>query len=64
MPAYADSINQLPDDVSQTQQDKFLALLSLYSDVIDSDPNDLGHTEVFSHHIDTGDAPPIRQAAR
>ena len=62
MPAYADSINRLPDDVSQSQQDKFLALLSLYSDVIASGPDDLGHTQVLSHHIDTGDAPPIRQA--
>ena len=63
VPVYTDSINQLPDDVSQTQQDKLLALLSLYSDVIASGPNDLGHTQVLSHHIDTGEAPPIRQAA-
>ena len=46
--------------MSQTQQDKFL---SLYSDVIASDPNDLGHTQVLSHHIDTRGAPPICQAA-
>ena len=58
VPVYTDSINQLPDDVSQTQQDKLLALLSLYSDVIASGPNDLGHTQVLSHHIGTGDAPP------
>ena len=64
VPVYTDNINQLPDDVSQTQQDKLLALLSLYSDVIASGPNDLGHTQVLSHHIDTGDAPPIRQATR
>jgi len=63
MPVYADSINRLPDDFSQSQQDKFLALLSLYSDVIAAGPDDLGHTQVLSHHIDTGDAPPIRQAA-
>ena len=53
VPVYTDSINRLPDDVSQTQQDKLLALLSLYSDVIASGPNDLGHTQVLSHHIDT-----------
>ena len=41
---HTDSINQLPDDVSQTQQDKFLALLSLYSDVIATDSEDLGRT--------------------
>ena len=49
--------------MSQTQQDKFLALLPLYSDVIASGPNDLGYTQVLSHHIDTRGAPPICQAA-
>jgi len=56
-----DNIN-LPDDVSQAQQDKLLALLSLYFDVIASSPNDLSHTQVLSHHIDTGDAQLIHQA--
>jgi len=59
-----DNINQLPDDVSQAEQEKFHALLSLYSDVIATNPEDLGHTKMLSHHINTGDAQPIRQAAR
>ena len=59
-----DNINQLPDDVSQAEQEKFHALLSLYSDVIATNPEDLGHTQMLSHHINTGDAQPIRQATR
>jgi len=58
VPVYMDNIN-LPDYVSQAQQDKLLALLSLCSDLTASSPNDLGHT----HHIDMGDAQPIHQAA-
>jgi len=51
------SINQLPYDVCQTKKDKFLALLSLYSDVIATDPEDLECTQMLSHHINTGDPP-------
>ena len=49
---------------SETQKEQFLALLSHYSDVIADGPDDLGHTTVMQHLIDTGNASPICQQAR
>ena len=54
----------LPNDITQAQEDKFLALLSHYSDIMADSPNKLGRTGVLQHHIDTGTAAPIRQQAR
>ena len=34
--------NPLPSDVTETQKEQFLALMSQYSDVIAQGPNDLG----------------------
>ena len=56
--------NPLPSDVTETQKEQFLALMSQYSDVIVQGPNDLGRTGVLQHHIDTKNATPIRQQAR
>ena len=53
--------NPLPSNVTETQKEQFLALMSQYSDVIAQGPNDLGRTGVLQHHIDTKDATPIRQ---
>ena len=53
-----------PDDITETQKEQFLALLSHYSEIIANGPDDLGHTTVMQHHIDTGNASPIRQQAR
>ena len=53
----------LPNDITQAQEDKFLALLSHYSDIMADSANTLGQTGVL-HHIDTGTAAPIRQQAR
>jgi len=39
-------------------------LLPRYEDVLAKCPEDLGCTDVLSHHIETGDAKPICQQAR
>ena len=54
----------LPDDITEAQRKQFLALCSLYSDVINGSDKDLGRTNVLQHCINTGTSPPIRQAAR
>ena len=54
----------LPDDITPTQKEQLLAILSYYVEAIATSPEDLGHTTVMQHHIDTGDAKPIRQHAR
>ena len=54
----------LPNDITQAQEDKFLALLSHYSDIMADSPNKLGRTGVLQHHIDTGTAAPVRQQTR
>ena len=54
----------LPNDITTAQKEQFLVLLSHYSDIITTSPDDLGHTTVMQHCIDTGNATPIRQQAR
>ena len=38
--------------------------MSHYEDILAKCPEDLGRTDVLSHHIETGDAKPIHQQAR
>jgi len=40
------------------------AILVKHQDVFSQDENDLGRTDISMHHIDTGDARPIRQPPR
>ena len=40
------------------------AILCEYSDVFSQEENDLGRTDIIMHHIDTGDARPVRQPLR
>lgn len=56
--------HHLSEDLSQSEREKFLALLSNYVDIPATNSNDLGQTDVLNHHIDTGNAVPIRQSAR
>ena len=53
----------IPEDITDDEKEKLLALLEFYMDVIVSD-NDLGCTKVLHHNIDTGSASPIRQPVR
>ena len=53
----------LSAELTKTQREKFLALLSHYDNVLAKCPEDLGRTSILSHHIETGDAQPIRQQA-
>ena len=68
LPTTEESIKELtlslPEDISETQKKQFLALLSQYSEIISGTSEDLGHTTVMQHHIDTGNALPIRQQPR
>ena len=54
----------LPDDITIEQKEKFLALMSHYTDIMADSPDKLGRTGVLQHQIDTGSAMPIRQQAR
>jgi len=51
----------LPESLAQLERENFLALLSSYVDILAISSNDLGQTDVLAHHIDTGNAAPIRQ---
>ena len=48
----------IPEDITDQEKEKLLALLELYTDVIGGD-NDLGCTKVLHHNIDTSNASPI-----
>ena len=53
--------NLLPDDITQDQKEKILALMA---DILADGQDKIGHTGVLQHHIDTGNATPTRQQAR
>ena len=57
---YSRSIKNL----NENEQIKLKSLLKEYSDVFARDSNDIGHTNVVQHHIDTGDESPIKQRPR
>ena len=54
----------LPDDITNTEKDQFIALFSHYTDVVATNPEELGRTSILQHNINTGTSPPIRQLAR
>ena len=57
---FGDSIQDLPpSDIETVRQ-----LLYNNSDVFAKSPEDLGHTSIIRHHIDTADARPVKQRAR
>ena len=57
-------VQQIGDHVSSIEREQLLQLLLEFSDIFAAHPNDLGHTNIVSHRIDTGNAHPIRQQAR
>ena len=50
--------------LSTAEKEKFYTLLISFADVFPDNEDDLGHTEMAKHHIDTGSATPIRQPVR
>ena len=57
-------INQVDTEVPVEYRDQLRLLLLRYNSAISLNDNDLGRTDVVKHHINTGAAPPIRQALR
>ena len=51
-------------DKEQPEKQQLESLLEEFQDVISVGDNDLGHTDMVYHKIDTGDAQPVRQPAR
>ena len=54
----------LPKDIDKDHEEKILALLELYADVIAIGDNGLGWTGILRHNTDTGNTNPIRQQVR
>ena len=46
----------LPEELTKVQRDKFVALLSQYSNVVATNNEELGCTSILSHKIDIGHA--------
>ena len=44
-------LHPLPHDITESQKEQFLALMSHYSCVIAKNSNDLGHTQVMHYRI-------------
>ncbi len=59
---FLDNINAVIDNtLTPAEKERVQRLLSKYSDVFD---NNLGHTTLITHKIDTGSTQPIKQAPR
>ena len=50
--------------LSTAEKEKFYTLLISFADVFPDNEDDLGHTEMVKHHIDTGSATLILQLVR
>ena len=50
--------------LAQEDKNQLLELVDDYSDIFALDQSELGHTEIVTHTIDTGDHPPVHQPAR
>ena len=51
------------DGISPSQRKEVENLLTKFSDVFSTGPNDYGRTDLVTHRIRTGDASPVRQRA-
>ena len=61
---FSETIRQLGSHVSDVQEQKLLELLIDFADIFAATPDHLGRTGKLPHHIDTGNAHPIRQPPR
>ena len=52
------------EGISQSEKEALVTLLQQFNGVLSLGDNDLGRTSLVRHKIDTGDAPPVKQAAR
>ena len=52
------------EDLNQDQRTRLASLLIEYQDRFAAHPDDVGRTTLIKHHIDTGDAAPVRQRCR
>ena len=58
------AVESTADDLTNEQRQQLFEVLLEHADVFAADSSDLGHTVQLEHHINTGDAIPIRQQAR
>ena len=58
------AVESTASDLTNGQQHQLFAVLLEAADVFAADSADLGYTRQLEHHINTGDATPIRQPAR
>lgn len=59
-----DMMSKVHGSIEASDRQKLYELLVEYADVLSMEENDLGHSHVFQHFIDTGDARPVRQPLR
>ena len=57
-------IDDADDSIPKSARLALEAILMKHADVFSQDENDLGRTNIIMHHIDTGDARPVRQPLR
>lgn len=57
-------MNGVEVPLQQEEKEKLRHLLNSYSDIFSNSEFDLGTTRLVQHHIDTGNARPVRQALR
>jgi hypothetical protein len=63
-PALEELINNIDPSISESVARGLREILIEYRHVFSTNPSELGRTDLVVHSIDTGDAPPFRQALR
>jgi len=59
-----DLVNGVHDSLPESVRTSLKDVLTQYSEVFSKSPSDMGLTDLVTHHIDTGDAKPVRQQLR
>jgi len=57
-------VDGVDDSITENACLALEAILMKHADVFSQNENDLGKTGIIMHHIDTGDARPVRQPLR
>ena len=63
-PVLCEMVSRVDPSLSTTDRQKLKTLLKRFDSVFSKGENDLGHTDVVTHSIDTGNSKPVRQSLR
>jgi hypothetical protein len=64
LPHIEKMVGKLPDDLTAVQKERVRSLLYEFAGSFSKDQYDVGHTDLLTHAIDTGNSQPVRETLR